>query len=262
MVTYAGEAPANLNEALKSLAQQTRPADATVLVCAGPLTDALEAVVAIHAEALRLNRVDLPENGPLSQSLNAGLAAISTDWVARMDSDDIALPDRFEKQFAYIEAHPEVDVLGTAIAEFATDPSRPTGRRNVPLTQADISRSAFLRTPFNHMTVVFRKGAVERVGGYRDYLGYEDFDLWTRMLADGAQMANLAEPLVMARTGAAFHGRRGGFAYAFAEWRALSAANRINRINPWKVRLSMPFRFLMRITPAGVRNLAYRLVRN
>lgn len=262
MVTYAGEEPANLEEAMKSLAEQTWPADETVLVCAGPLTDALDAVVARHAGALHVKRVDLPENGPLAQSLNAGLAAISTDWVARMDSDDIAMPDRFEKQFGYVGTHPDVDVLGTPILEFATDPSRPIGRRDVPLTHTDILHSAFLRTPFNHMTVVFRKSAVEAVGGYRDYLGYEDFDLWTRMLADGAHMANLSEPLVKARTGAAFHRRRGGLAYAFAEWRALSAANRINKINPWKVRLSMPFRFLMRIMPVGIRNLAYRLVRN
>lgn len=261
MVTYAGERPDNLDQALASLVRQSRPAAETVLVCAGPLTEELETVIARFREPLAIRRVDLARNGPLAISLNAGLATIETEWVARMDSDDIAEPDRFEKQLNFLDAHPEVDVLGSSIVEFADDPDAPTGRREVPLTHQAICRSAFLRTPFNHMTVVFRRSAVDRVGGYRDFLGYEDFDLWTRMLVDGARMANLAEPLVRARTGKGFHSRRGGLKYAKAEWRALSTANRINTVNPWQVRLSMPIRFGLRLMPVWLRNRAYRAVR-
>lgn len=262
MVTYAGDSPDHLRAALSSLAGQTLRAQKTCIVCAGPISLGLEDVIQSFVDDLNITRVNLPENGPLGTSLNAGLQAIDTAWVARMDSDDIAHPERFERQFKRVEAQPELDILGTATSEFAVDPKKSIGVRNVPLDQDPIEKSAFLRTPFNHMTVIYRKQSVLNVGGYKQYLGYEDFELWARMVAGGAKMANLPDQLVFARVGNGFHARRGGFKYARAEWRALSHANKINTINPWVVRATMLPRFIIRLLPTAVRNFAYRLVRS
>ncbi len=261
MVTHAGDQPDHLRGALQSLDEQTlRPAE-TILVCAGPLSDAHNSAISDYSDALLIKRMDLHRNRPLGFSLNIGLREASHEWIARMDADDICRPDRFEKQFRFIRENQGISVLGSAVEEFETDPASPVHKRNVPLTHSEIARSAFLRTPFNHMSVVYKKSAVQKVGGYRMIRGYEDFDLWTRMLVDGAQMANLPESLVLARIGNGFHQRRGGWTYAKSECFALRTANRINKTNPWTVRLSMPPRLFMRLAPAGVRERIYALVR-
>lgn len=261
MVTYAGEQAAFLGASLQSLLDQTRPADEIVLVCAGRLPDEQEKVIAGFSASLPLVRVDLEQNQHLGPSLNLGLQHATHEWVARMDSDDICVADRFRRQLDYLAEHPGVDLLGGAIAEFADDPNRPVSRRPVPETHHDIAKMAFQRTPFNHMTVFYRKSAVLAVGSYRDYLGYEDFDLWTRMLVSGAQMANLSNILVHARIGNGFHSRRGGLAYALAEWHALGEANLINPGNRWKVWLLRPVRFAVRLLPGAVRSGIYTLFR-
>ena len=261
MVTHSGDQVAHLQAALQSLREQTLQPEETVLVCAGPLSNAHKTAIGGYDGALNVKRVDLWRNRPLGFSLNTGLREVSHEWVARMDADDICHPERFEKQFGFLEKNPGVSVLGSHVAEFTDDHSNPLRTRRVPLRHNDISKSAFLRTPFNHMSVVYRKSAVHRVGGYRMIEGFEDFDLWTRMLVAGTKMANLPEPLVWARIGNGFHQRRGGWKYARSEYFALRTANRINKSNPWAVRLSMPFRFLMRLAPASAREKIYALVR-
>lgn len=261
MVTHGGENAVHLKAALASLANQSLQAEEVVLVCSGPLpahqTEVIRAFKAEH----NLIRVDLKQNRALGISLKKGLSRTSNEWVARMDSDDICAPDRFEKQFRWLESHPDTDILGTAIDEFTADPAHPVSRRDVPLTHEDIAASAFQRTPFNHMTVVYRKSAVLAAGSYRNFLGYEDFDLWTRMLVAGVKMANLEEVLVHARIGNGFHSRRGGWRYARAEWRALGTANAINPGNRLAVNLLRPVRFVMRLMPSRLRSAMYGLVR-
>ncbi len=261
MVTHAGDQVEHLRAALRSLNEQTLQSAETVLVCAGPLSDAHNSVIAGYEDALNIKRVELWRNRPLGFSLNVGLREVSHEWVARMDADDICHPDRFEKQFRFLDENPGVGVLGSAVLEFEFDHNNPLRTRRVPLSHDEIARSAFLRTPFNHMSVVYQKSAVQGVGGYRMITGYEDFDLWTRMLVAGAKMANLPQPLVWARIGNGFHQRRGGWEYAKGEYFALRTANKINKTNPWAVRLSMPFRFLMRLAPASAREKIYALVR-
>lgn len=261
MVTYAGDDAAHLSAALKSLADQSVKAAETILVCAGPMSKDHDKAIADFAAELHIKRIDLWHNRPLAFSLNVGLRAASNQWVARMDADDIAHCDRFKTQFEYLDKHPEIDVLGTAVAEFGVDPMEVWALRVPPVAHGAIARWAFLRTPFNHMTVVYKKTDVLKVGGYRLIPHYEDFDLWTRMLVNGAKMANLSQPLLFARVGNGFHGRRGGWRYARAEWYALGTANRINKVNPWAVRLSMAPRFFMRLLPGALRQKIYGLVR-
>jgi glycosyltransferase involved in cell wall biosynthesis len=262
MVTYGGDDAGHLFAALESLANQTLKAQETVLVCAGPMSKDHNEAIGEFTGALQIKRINLWQNRPLAFSLNVGLRAASNDWVARMDADDIAHPDRFKTQFEYLQNHPEIDVIGTTISEFVSDPGAVMALRTVPTTHNTIARRAFLRTPFNHVSVVYKKSKVLGVGGYRLVLGYEDFDLWTRMLVRGAQMANLEKTLVFVRVGNGFHQRRGGLAYAKAEWYALHTANAINTINPWAVRVSMGPRFLMRLLPSAMRNQVYRLARH
>ena len=161
----------------------------------------------------RFNVIYLPTNQGLGNGLRVALENCSHKIVARMDADDIAVPNRFEKQLAFLTANPQTDIVGGQITEFAEDPTRPTGMRKVPLTDRDIKTYLKKRCPFNHMTVMFKKTAVEKAGGYQDWYCNEDYYLWARMALKGARFANVPEVLVNVRTGNGMSARRGGWKY-------------------------------------------------
>ena len=118
MSVYHATDAAELELTLNSLDAQTRPADEVVVVFDGEVSGAVRGVVAKHGARV----VELPENVGLGRALNAGLATINATYTARIDSDDAAKPERFAKQLAYLEAHPDVAALGSAMEEFEHTP--------------------------------------------------------------------------------------------------------------------------------------------
>ena len=117
---------------------------------------------------LPLKLVKLPQNRGLGKALNEGLLHCAYDWVFRMDTDDICVPDRFEKQVAFIEQHPETIIFGGQIAEFGENVNDIVAYRNVPTSAQEIIKFTQKRCPFNHMTVAYQKSAVINCGGYED----------------------------------------------------------------------------------------------
>ena len=211
MSVYFKEYPAFLDLALKSIwDDQTLKPDEIVLVKDGPLTDDLDKVISDFALRAPVNIVELTENQGLGKALAEGVKNCKYDYVARMDTDDISLPERFEKQFAFLKEHPEVDICGSAIDEFLTDPSKVVSRRVVPATHKEILKFAKLRCPFNHQSVVFKKKAILDAGNYRPLAYYEDYWLWARCLASGITSANLQESLLRVRVGNGMYARRRG----------------------------------------------------
>ena len=261
MSIYHREQPEFLRQCLQSLCAQTLAADEVVLVYDGPLTPQLEAVANGFQAALPLKIVRLAENVGLGRALNEGLAHCSHDWVFRMDGDDICLPERFAFQAAYLQTHPDTDIVGSQIAEFDADPAAPHAARRVPCDDAAIRRFARRRNPFNHMTVAYRRRAVLAAGGYRHHLYMEDYNLWLRMLAVGCRAANLPETLLLARTGAAMLRRRRGRAYVASEWR-LYRLKRSLRIQPALPALYyFSVRALSRLLPSSLLSYLYPLTR-
>jgi hypothetical protein len=129
-----------------------------------------------------------------------------------MDTDDIACPDRLQKQYAYMKDKKDLAALGGYMEEFCDDNSF-SNVKKMP-TEKDAVRSyARFRNPLNHMTVMLRKEAVLMVGNYRHYPFLEDYDLWGRILSMGYEIENMPEVLVKARVGNELYGRRGGFGY-------------------------------------------------
>ena len=110
-----------------------------------------------------------------------------------MDTDDIAKPDRFEKQLAIFLEHPEIDVVGAWIDEFEGEVSNVLSMRKVPEQHENILRFAKGRCPVNHPVVMFRKSAVLKAGGYKHFPLFEDYYLWVRMLMNGARFYNIQE---------------------------------------------------------------------
>ena len=212
MSVYAKENPDHFRLALKSnLTDQTRKPSEMILVCDGPLTDALDAVIdeftSQYPDILKVHR--LPQNGGLGKALNFGLEKCTHDLVARADSDDINAPERFEVQIDYLEKHPEIDILGSHIDEFEEDWLTPGRVKYMPLDHSSLVKMAKSRNPINHMTVVFRKATVVSVDSYLHLPYVEDYYLWVRAIANGAVLATIDAVLVHARVGNGMLRRRG-----------------------------------------------------
>ena len=215
MSVYYKEHPDYLRQSMQSIYDQTVPTDNFVLVCDGSLTPELDAVIAEMQKKFgsRLYVHRLARNGGLGNALNEGMKYCKNELVARMDSDDISRPDRCEKEFKMLTTHPEISVLGGFIEEFIEDTNHVCSIRMVPEKQDAILRFAKKRNPFNHVSVMYRKSAVESVGSYESFFLLEDYYLWIRMLNNGYQGYNLQEPLVWVRVGKDMYKRRGGWKY-------------------------------------------------
>lgn len=216
MSVYHKEKPEYLKQAIESIQAQTLQTDDFVLVCDGPLNDALDNVITAKQQEMgtTLNVVRLAKNGGLGNALNEGIKHCKNELVARMDSDDIAYPNRCEKQIAVFNTHPDVCICSGIVEEFTTELNIVDTRRVPPETNAEIVEFAKKRNPFNHPCVMYKKSAVDAVGSYQDFYLLEDYYLWLRMLIDGYQGYNIQEPLLHMRAGSDMYLRRSGWKYA------------------------------------------------
>ena len=167
MSVYKKENPEYLRASLESILVQTRTADEILLIEDGPLTQELYQVVAEYQKKCDYLHVHaMEQNVQLGRALAKGVELCQYDLIARMDTDDIAMPDRLEKEEAYMEAHPEVDVVGGAIREF-NDEGTIDRVKNMPKTQEEILEYVKVRNPLNHMTVMYRKDSILKAGNYK-----------------------------------------------------------------------------------------------
>ncbi|WP_455780454.1 glycosyltransferase [Megasphaera elsdenii] len=215
MSVYYKEHPDYLRQSMQSIYDQTVPTDDFVLVCDGPLTPELDAVIADMQLQFgpRLNVCRLLKNGGLGKALNFGIGQCKNDLVARMDSDDVSRPDRCERQLAVFRDHSEYSLVSGIVEEFSDTITNVSVRRIVPERQNDIIAFAKKRNPFNHPCIMYKKNDVEAAGGYQDFYLLEDYYLWIRMLQQGFIGYNLQEPLLWMRAGSDMYKRRGGWKY-------------------------------------------------
>lgn len=249
MTIYHGTNAAELAVALQSLAVQTHPADEVVIVFDGPVAEDVEHVATGFAGTQNARLIRLPVNrgsGPASQ---AGLETIESDFTARLDSDDAACPERFERQLAYLEAHPEVAALGTAVEEFEHLLGDATRIRTLPPNPAQYAK---MNSPINNPSVMFRTDAAKDVGGYRDVPFMEDYDLWARMLAGGWELRNLPEPLTYLRVTDAQHRRRSASETRRAERMMQRNLVRYGLISRPRAAFNLIARNVYRLLPIGV----------
>lgn len=215
MSVYCKEKAKNLCCAIESMLKQTLPPKDFVLVCDGPLTAELDAVVDEYCrrEPELFQVLRLPENRGLGLALGEGMKLCRCELVARMDSDDIAVSTRMEMQIKALQAEPGLSAVGGQIAEFQGCPDNIIGYRRVPISADAVLKRLPKRSPMNHVTVTLRKSAVLAVGGYQHFPSFEDYHLWSRMLAAGHKMQNVEDICSYVRTDEGLYGRRGGRQY-------------------------------------------------
>ena len=194
MAIYKNDDPEYFRVSLKSMLSQTVPPDEVVLVLDGTIPPVLQTIIdelrSVYPCVIRT--VPLSENVGLGTALKIGVTQCKNELIARMDADDISLPDRCKLQLEAFQKNPNLDIVGYSMKEFSGTLDNIVGQRNVPETNEEIYKFAKLRDPFNHPTVMFRKSKVLSSGNYGDYRKNQDSDLWIRMLSNHAVCQNLS----------------------------------------------------------------------
>ncbi|MDR2094359.1 MAG: glycosyltransferase [Treponema sp.] len=260
---YKEENPLYLNDALRSIwDDQTLKPSQIVIVKDGPLTPQLDKV--IDEWKARLSEifltVELYENLGLGMALNVGLRHCKYDLVARMDTDDISLPRRFEKQVAFMETNPDISASSGIIEEWDDLFSNLLNYRSLPQNNAEILEFAKKRNPISHPAVIYRKSVVTSVGGYPPFRKLQDYALWSLMLKNGYKFANINETLLKMRSGEKFLDRRGP-GYFENEYDLFKYQKRIHFINFYEFLRNIGIRFLIRFSPNIFKKVLYKYAR-
>lgn len=260
MSTYYKDNAAFLDMAFESIwTAQTRKPDEIVLIEDGKLTSALYSTIEKWRKTLngKLIIVENEKNLGLAKALNAGLAKATGDIIIRMDSDDIAKPERIEKEAYYLEQHPDIDVVGSWIDEFRNTPDDVINTRKVPETTTEILRFGKRRNPMNHPSVAFRRQRIIGHGGYTHFLLFEDYCLWAQLMMKGYRFYNIQESLLWFRTSDDVYARRGGWRYGITEIRFQKYLHNLGYISTTEMLENCAIRFISRITPNCLRKLIY-----
>lgn len=260
---YKNENPKYLAQALTSIwdEQILKPAQ-IVMVKDGPLTPELDDE--INHWQLRLGDiftlVSLPENLGLGAALNIGLKACKYDLVARMDTDDVALAERFLKQVTFMNEHPEIAASSAILEEWDEALRIKQGIRILPTTPQDVLKFAKRRSPLSHPLVIYRKNIICEVGGYPALRKAQDHALWSLLLSKGYHLANLPDVLLKMRTGNQLLGRR-GWAYFKQEYQVLKYQKEIDFISKKDFIINSFLKCGLRLSPTVVKRWVYKLAR-
>lgn len=265
MSVYYKEKPEFLKLSIESVINQTISPNEIVIVKDGYLTDQLDEVIDYYKnEYPRMFKiVQLKENKGLGLSLAEGILHCRNELIARMDSDDISIKTRFQKQLTEFNKNPKLDICGSYIAEFEKNPEIIKDVRKVPLCDRQIKQYQKKRDGFNHVSVMFKKSAVLRAGNYQDALLMEDSLLWINMFKTGAVGMNIDESLVCVRAGDDMIARRGGFDYFLKYREGRKKIKETGYINNWDYYETLAIQLIVAMVPIKVRYFIFKnLLRN
>jgi glycoside transferase family 2 len=259
---YYHETVENIQQALQSIINQTVSPYEIILIKDGPLSKELDSIIEEYSYKHDFIKIIyLPKNVGLGKALNKGLEFCTCDIIARMDTDDIAKPNRFERQLQIFENNPDLDLVGAWIDEFEGNIENILSIRKVPEYHLDIYKFAKRRSPINHPVAMFKKSAVLAVGGYKHFPLFEDYYLWVRMLMNNAIFYNIQESLLYFRYSSDVIKRRGGWNYAINEYKLQKEFRNIGFINNIEFIENILIRFIPRILPNTLRSIIYKIIR-
>lgn len=261
MSVYKNDSPEFLKAALESIYEkQTKKPDEIVIVLDGYLTQELYKVLNEFIDDKKQFVKYIPQetNRGLGDALRIGSLECNCDYIFRMDADDISDGERFAKQSAYVEAHPDIDVLGNDISEFCNSLDENMRVRTCPEDHKDIVQMGKHRNPMNHVSVCIKKDALKKCGGYEKLLLLEDYYLWLKMIAAGCKLANLHESLVYVRVGNGFDSKRGSKQRAIG-WKVLQDYMlKNNLINKYEAMMNMIYIHIFIAIPPRLKKILYQ----
>ena len=214
---YKNDNPKDFEIAFFSIYNQTVRPSEIIITVDGPIPQELDEVVTRMEREFQAVVLRTAQNNGLGMAHALAVTHAKYDYIAIMDADDISVPDRFEKQLAYVALHPEVSIVGGQIEEFIGSTDNIVGKRVVPETDNDIKKYLKSRCPMNHMSIVAKRNMILMSGNYQDWHYNEDYFLYCRMLLKDAVFHNLPDTLVYVRVGKEMYKRRGGWKYFKSE---------------------------------------------
>ncbi|MBQ6205193.1 MAG: glycosyltransferase [Prevotella sp.] len=258
MSVYFRESSFFLKNALDSVFSQSQKPDEVVLVKDGKLTQELDSVIEEYVQKYpELKVVSYEENRGLGYALNYGMQYCTYDIVARMDADDVAKPDRFEKQIRVLEEHPEIGLVTAWVEEFVGTTDHITAKRTLPESPEELYEYGKSRCPANHPVTMYRKQAVFDAGGYQTELFPEDYFLWIKMLMNGVKFYCLQESLLYFRYSPETIAKRGGWKYAIDELKIQKNIYRTGYISLPRYLFNSVSKFTVRVLPLKLRMWVY-----
>ena len=266
MSIYYKELPQHFDRAMQSIwDDQIAKPDEVVLVQDGPLPDALQYQIEVWTKKLNgiLKPIPLKENVGTGKAKNIGIKACSHELIAVMDTDDISLPERFEKQLNVFRNNPEIDVCGAWVGEFEDNENVIVSHRRTPEQHEQIVAFAKSRSPVNHPTAMYRKSSVLSAGNYSEWRSSQDFNLFVRLIIDGAKLHNIQEPLVNMRMGnGQLETRRGGLKQALLEASVQKEFYQMGFLSLFELARNVVIGFSIRMLPRALIKLFYKFLRN
>lgn len=261
MSVYKNDKARFLDAAIQSMAGQTIPFHDMVLVCDGPVGEEIESVLCKWSTLLseRMTICRLPINRGLGNALNEGVPLCKCDVVARMDSDDISRSFRCEILLRHL-VEGRFDLVGGAIEEFDITPGDMGVVRMPPLEMSEISRRIKFRNPFNHVTVLFKREAVIKAGGYQPFPWLEDYWLWARMIASGCKCENISDVVVDVRVGDGMYARRSNLKYLKSQIAFFRELKKLRLTNRAEEAAAIGLRSIATFLPTSLLRLAYNNV--
>ena len=260
IAVYQSESAVHLEQALASVwdLQSVKPGE-IVLVRDGPISSELESVISSWQFKLDeiFRTVSLSENKGLGAALKIGLSACKFELVARMDADDVALPERFEKQLSFLSNHPDVDILGSFVKEMSY--LGDVGEiRSAPVEHDDIA-ACLWASPMVHPTIMMRRSKVLEAGNYNpECRRRQDYELWFRCAEKDLKFHNLPEPLLQYRFGEHTHKKQSP---KLAWEQALVGYRGASRLGlPLIHRLACFVPFVRSFLPSRLQHVLYRVL--
>lgn len=204
MSLYDKEKPQNLELCLQSIKDQTLRPSEVVLVIDGPLREELLSIVDNFQIDLNIKKVKLKDNVGLGSALNIGLRECSNSIIARADTDDICLPNRFALQIPFLIKN-NLSLCGGNSIYFFDDGNEKLVKN--PIGRDFIKKSSKYKNPFCHPAVAFLKNEIIDLGGYPDLRLGQDYLLWIKVINSNLSFDNMNETLVKVRAGDLFSRR-------------------------------------------------------
>ena len=259
MSVYQNDDAENFRCAVESILSQTYSPSEIILVVDGPVSKEIESILKEYAMNQLFKIMRLPENVGLGLALQKGCTEAQYPLIARMDSDDISDPTRFEKQIKHLQENPNCDVVGTFGVKFFNSLENVYDEKKLPITDQEIKKIMPKRNPLNHMSIMIKKEALLKSGNYQNWYLAEDYYLWLRMCLSGATFHNIPENLVSIRVDNHTFAKRHGMKY-FKSLKRLYKFMLTNKmISRWRYLKNVLVRFVYHVLiPRWLKKLIYR----
>lgn len=247
--------PLEFDLALKSInVNSLRPSE-VIIVVDGPVSKDIESVI-VRNKLPNYVVVRMPRNLGIVAALNLGLEYCKEELVARCDADDVNRIDRFELQVNAFLRNERLDVCGGQVLEISESGSF---MKEVPVTDFEIKKFLMHRNPINHMTVMYKKSALDGVDGYPDIKFREDYALWAKLASNRATFINLSEVLVEVNGGLDMYKRRGRASDIIHEIKLQNFLYSHNIINFFQYARNLIIRGANLLLPSVVRATLYKV---